>query len=88
MVMRTDCGYTPGPVPSNPADIPRYLEEEFRKISASINNMNDGYTKVNYKAPLRPEPGMRVYADGNYFNPGSGEGWYGYTSSDIWIQLG
>lgn len=85
---RTDCSYTPGPVPKNPADIPRYLEEEFRKIAAAVTNINDGYKKVWYKPPARPEMGMVVTADGTFWNPGAGEGRYCYNSSNQWIQLG
>ena len=38
-------------------------------------------------APVTPYNGMIVYADGTSWNPGSGEGYYGYYNS-TWNKLG
>jgi hypothetical protein len=40
-----------------------------------------------YKAPEKPQDGMIVKADGTQWNPGSGAGYYGYTSGS-WSFLG
>lgn len=42
---------------------------------------------TSYKAPEKPQDGMIVKADGTHWNPGSGAGYYGYTSGS-WSFLG
>lgn len=36
--------------------------------------------------PLVPSDGMIVYADGTSWDPGTGEGFYGYESG-VWVKL-
>lgn len=79
--------YKPAQVPDDPKDIPRFLREEMEKISAAINLAIDGFDEVIYVAPPKPRAGMRRYADGTSWNPGSGAGLYRYSGS-AWVFLG
>jgi len=42
--------------------------------------------KILYVEPIKPRDGMVVYADGTEWNPGSGEGIYGYINGS-WTAL-
>lgn len=79
--------YQPGTPPSDPAQLPRYLQEEFIKIKAAIDAVAEGFDPVSYAAPAKPRKGMRRYADGTQWNPGSGEGLYRFNGS-AWVFLG
>ena len=72
-----------------------YLRELVNAISAFIkdvvNLQNAGKQTILHLDELDHEPeepfdGMLVYADGTLWNPGSGEGFYGYESG-AWIKL-
>ena len=73
--------YTKSPVPSNPEDIPAYLQSELDKISAIVGNIAEGHFDVSNVAPSKPRAGDVRYADGTNWNPGSGEGVYVYLST-------
>lgn len=45
------------------------------------------YLDALYAAPSKPRTGMVVLADGTYWNPGSGAGYYGYYGAS-WVKLG
>lgn len=80
--------YTKSPVPSNPEDIPAYLQAELDKISAIIGNIADGHLDVTHVAPSKPRDGDIRYADGSDWNPGHGRALYFYDSSDsAWHKL-
>ena len=64
--------YTKSPVPSNPEDIPAYLQSELDKISAIVGNIAEGHFDVSNVAPSKPRAGDVRYADGTNWNPGSG----------------
>lgn len=78
--------YTPGPVPTNSADLPRYLKEEFDAIKAAIDRVAEGYFPVVYSPPAKPRVGMVRNADGVMWNPGAGGGLYRYDGT--WKFLG
>jgi hypothetical protein len=80
--------YTPSPVPDDPADLPRYLREEFDRIASSLSLMNQGFREVVYVAPAKPRVGQIIVADGTSLNPGSGAGAYRYTAGGTWAFLG
>jgi len=42
--------------------------------------------KVSFVAPVRPRDGQIVYADGTEWNPGFGEGFYGYLNG-AWVKF-
>ncbi len=79
--------YTPGPVPTNPADIPRYLQEELGRISAAHALVAAGHLDKTYAAPPKPRDGDWRYADGTVWNPGSGIGFYRFNGT-TWVFLG
>lgn len=79
--------YNKSLVPSNPEDIPAYLQAELDKLSAIIGNMADGHFDVSNVAPDKPRTGDIRYADGTNWNPGSGEGVYIYLSTGAWSKL-
>lgn len=81
--------YTPGVPPTDPKELPRYLGEEFNRISAAINMLKAGHLDISYTAPLKPRAGDIRYAAGApYWNPGSGEGIYRYTIAGAWAFVG
>lgn len=85
----TDATYQPGPVPANPADLSRYLQDELAKIAAAIARAAEGNYAPTYTAPARPRAGMVRYCDGVHWNPiGDGDGWVGYRSNGTWVRLG
>ena len=79
--------YMPEPIPSNPADIPQYLERELTKIKTAIDMLALGHVDKTYVAPVKPREGDIRLADGTSWNPGSGAGFYGYYGSS-WVKLG
>ncbi|MGZ5053316.1 MAG: hypothetical protein ACXWAT_00075 [Methylobacter sp.] len=80
--------YAPGgPVPNDPSELRRYLENEFRNLQTAINALAAGHLDISYAAPAKPRDGDIRYADGTVFNPGSGKGVYYYDGS-VWHLLG
>jgi len=79
--------YTKSPVPTEPEDIPAYLQSELERLSSIINNISDGHYDVLHVAPDKPRTGDVRYADGSDWNPGSGEGLYIYLSTGAWSKL-
>ena len=79
--------YAKSPVPSNPEDIPAYLQSELDKISAVITNIAEGHFDVSNVEPTKKRAGDVRYADGSGWNPGSGEGLYLYLSTGAWSKL-
>lgn len=80
-------GYQPGDPPADVAQLQRFLREELRRLKAAIDALADGFDPVVYAPPARPRQGMRRYADGTQWNPGSGAGLYRYDGS-AWRFLG
>lgn len=76
--------YSPGPVPSEPAELQRYLREEFEKLAAAVNAPLQ--LSVTYVAPPKPREGMVRFADGTSWNPGAGRGPYVYRGT-AWVAL-
>lgn len=69
--------YLPLPVPTNPAELPRYLNAELSRIS----KLWSGGSRFIVLSPSFAEPdkkpeGLVAYADGTTWNPGSGAGAY------------
>ena len=80
--------YTPGVVPTNPADIPNFLRSELANLA---NNLNLAKASLQLTpqsvAPSKVMNGLVVLADGTHWNPGSGAGYYGYNAG-AWHFLG
>ncbi len=51
-----------------------------------IGPLNEIKLQVLTSAPGSPANGWMVYADGTSWNPGSGEGFYGYEAG-VWMKL-
>lgn len=67
--------------------VAQWLEDDLQRLSSSL--AEDNKVKelvVNFVAPVRPRPGMLVYADGTRWNPGSGEGLYVRTIAGAWSK--
>lgn len=85
--------YVPGraPTPSgDPADeaskVREWMEKELRNVAQTFANQGFVQATVLNEEPPRPRNGMIVYADGTDWNPGSGEGFYGYQNG-AWVKL-
>ena len=78
--------YVPTQVPADPKDLPGYLTQELRRISMGTSTSTVQLDML-HKAPDKPRDGMVVLADGVFFNPGSGPGFYGYRGG-AWRFLG
>lgn len=79
--------YQPGEPPADPAQLQRFLREELTRLKAAIDAVADGFDPVVYAPPAKPRAGMRRYADGTQWNPGSGAGLYRYDGT-AWQFLG
>jgi len=63
----------------------QYLDLELRRIADALN------LRVLFAPPLgappaKPENGVVAYANGTDWDPGSGEGFYGYENGG-WVKL-
>lgn len=79
--------YQPGTPPADPKDLQRFLSEELIKIQTTFNALIAGHIDVTHVAPTKPRNGDIRLADGTNWNPGSGQGFYGYYNS-TWNKLG
>jgi hypothetical protein len=79
--------YEPDPIPSDPNKLSGYLEFELRRIGTSLRAVEGVHLDSLHAAPDKPRDGMLVLADGTDWNPGSGEGFYGYYNA-AWNKLG
>ena len=57
----------------------------YKAIGQWEDPSNSNFGKVT---PPNPYVGMRVYADGVAWNPGSGAGYYRYTAGGTWTYVG
>lgn len=80
--------YKPAPIPYRIEDIPRYLEQELRKIAEASTYIQVNHIQLTtlYAAPDKPQEGMIVKADGTTWNPGSGAGIYARVGG-AWVKL-
>lgn len=77
----------PGPLlPEELSELQDYLSRELEKIQVAFTLMDFIRLKVYTVEPQRPRDGQVVFADGVEWNPGSGEGFYGYYNS-TWNKL-
>ena len=78
--------YKPSPVPSDPKDLQRFLQEELTQINLALILISQGYVTIANVAPDKPRDGMIRLADGTNWDPGSGQGVYVYYGS-AWNKL-
>ena len=79
--------YQPGPVPDDAKQLQPFLRDQLEQVAGSLNTLADGQLDASTVAPSKPRSGMIRYADGTDWNPGSGEGFYGYYGG-AWHFLG
>ena len=79
--------YAPEQVPSDPKELPAFLQRELVRLQTSLNAIADGQEDITEVAPAKPREGMRRFADGTNWNPGSGRGLYLYSNA-AWRFLG
>ena len=78
--------FSPGIVPNDPAQLPQYLRDLTVQLNGAIQSLDKGGYDKTYVAPTKPREGDMAYADGSYWNPGSGEGMYRYNGS-AWVAM-
>jgi len=77
--------------PSWPVGSPQYvlwfteLQALYKDVLRYIDPSN---TQFGRAAPENPVTGLLAFADGTSWNPGSGEGYYRYTSIGTWAYVG
>lgn len=79
--------YQPGDVPTDPAQLHRFLTDELTQLKAAIDAVADGFAPVVYAYPAKPRVGMLRNFDGATINPGAGAGLYRFDGS-LWKYLG
>lgn len=75
--------YAPEIVPSDlndPLKLQAFLDREFKNISKAMDTAQTVTLDPQFVAPAKPEEGVVYYADGTSWNPGMGEGYYGYIN--------
>lgn len=84
--MGTTENYVPAPPPNQASrEVRQYLDTELRRI-ADILNPGVLYAVPLAVEPAKPEDGVIAYANGADWDPGSGEGFYGYENGG-WVKL-
>lgn len=79
--------YNPSPFSGKLDDLPIYIEQELRNISAVFSAALARNLETLYVEPPKPREGMVCVADGTEWNPGAGAGVYAYYSGS-WNKLG
>lgn len=72
--------------PQQPEDLLPYLNDEFGRVAAEYNALQNGEWQVRSTIPPKVRPGMLCYFDGVNANPlGTGkEGVYRYGKDNLW----
>ena len=78
--------YAPNDPPADPAQLQRYLREEFAKIAAAVLTLAAGHLDVTFVAPPKPRQGDLRIADGVSWNPSGGFGYYAFNGS-AWVLI-
>lgn len=80
--------YFPQNPPTDPAKLPGFLRDEFRRLQqAMLTHQRAVRLAVLHAQPDKYEEGDVVLADGTDWDPGSGAGVY-RRSSSAWVFLG
>lgn len=87
-VKRAPGGYRARSVPTEPAALSQFLEQELANIErALLGPFSTWHLAPLAVEPERPRDGLLAHADGTNWNPGSGAGPYVYFAS-AWHYLG
>lgn len=79
----------PSTPPENPDEFQIWMQDELRHISDALSEVEtDAVLLSEFNAePDKLYDGRIAYADGTNWNPGSGQGFYGYYAA-AWHFLG
>jgi hypothetical protein len=81
--------YAPGIAPSEPDELRRFLEDELRKIAASMALLAAGHIDKTAAAPTKPREGDIRLADGVLWKPnGAGAAGVWAFYNNTWNFLG
>jgi len=75
------------PTLNEPEAFVGWLRQELEKIESAFVDFDFAQLKELHVEPVRPRDGMVVFADGTDWDPGSGQGFYGYYNG-AWESLG
>ena len=79
--------YARGPVPSDMAQMQRYIDTELQKLEAAIALLAAGHLDKQNVAPTKVRDGDIRYADGTNWNPGgTGKGLYMHNGT-AWVLV-
>lgn len=81
--------YTPTIVPSDlndPLKLQRWLSDELKLIATGMDAAQTVTLDPQFTVPVKPVEGVVYYADGVSWNPGRGEGYYGYVNG-VWVKF-
>lgn len=68
-------------------DLVRWTSAELNRLAQAVGEIPlELQVAVLARAPDKPRIGLIVYADGTNWDPGAGQGFYGYTNSG-WVKL-
>ena len=79
--------YRAGLPPADVSQLSEFIRRELNRLEEELY-VSKPYSllAITYAAPLKPQDGELRYADGTKWNPGSGEGFYGYENGS-WVKL-
>jgi len=84
--------FVPEPPPDATSDdakaVIAWASRQFVLILTQMQEISKGTCEIRYSEPAKPRAGQIRLADGTVWNPGSGEGFYGYTIGGTWTKLG
>lgn len=63
-----------------------YIARELNRVSQTLLDQADITIDEKFVAPEKPQIGQIAFADGTRWNPGDGEGFYGYNGS-VWTKF-
>lgn len=72
--------------PLNLDSLMQFLLSELNALEQALSQVADIQLEELNEAPSKPRNGMIKYADGTNWDPGSGEGFYGYEAG-TWVKL-
>lgn len=81
--------YTPSIIPSDlndPQKLQSFLDRELKEIAKGMDRATTVSLEPKFVAVTKPQEGIIVYADGVSWNPGNGEGYYGYRNG-VYVRL-
>lgn len=79
--------YAPGIISTaKPENLNFLIQNELMMIGAAIMQLAEGHIDMCYVAPEKPREGDIRLADGTYWNPGGGKGFYVYYDGG-WNRL-